>query len=232
KPLGDLRDSSNEIKINDSVRVFARLGAPAYCYLIAFNPDGSEQLCHPAWEEDRARQARAVRPDKVTEIRFFPDDKGVFSLDAAGLQVFVLVASTRPLPPYAEWRAGAGTIPWRTVGHGGDWRWHFDGSQFTRFPLERGKRAEREAEPPVLGGLCTFFRKRAEFDCVEAIAFPVANKDAISDLEAKSGELCRQGKFVEAQDPWRQKIALLARQKGEKHFETDDARRSLKTFEQ
>src|SRR5262249_22207297 len=83
KPLGDLRDSVNEIKINDSVRVFARLSAPAYCYLIAFNPDGSEQLCHPAWEEDRARQARAVRPDKVTEIRFFPDDKGVFALDAA-----------------------------------------------------------------------------------------------------------------------------------------------------
>src|SRR5262249_50813184 len=64
KPLGDLRDSANEIKINDSVRVFARLSAPAYCYLIAFNPDGSEQLCHPAWEEDRARQARAVRPEK------------------------------------------------------------------------------------------------------------------------------------------------------------------------
>src|SRR5262249_25096326 len=32
----------------DSVRITVRLNDPAYCYLIAFNPNGKEQLCYPA----------------------------------------------------------------------------------------------------------------------------------------------------------------------------------------
>lgn len=188
KPLGDLRDQADEIRVNDSVRVFARLSAPAYCYLIAFNPDGSEQLCHPAWEGDHPREARAARPEPVSEVRFFPDDKGVFGLDATGLQVFVLVASTRPLPPYAEWRSRAGAVPWKTASHGGGWRWLFDGRQFTRLPAERGKRSEREAEPRVLSGLCAYFRNRPEFEAVQAIAFPVVSAEPISRLDARRSE--------------------------------------------
>jgi hypothetical protein len=160
KPLGDLRLTAEEVRVNDSVRVFARLSAPAYCYLIAFNPDGSEQLCHPAWDGDDPQQARGVRPEPVSEVRFFPDDKGVFGLDAAGLQVFVLVASARPLPPYAEWRAAAGKVPWKAVAQGGQWRWLFDGDGFTRLPLDRGGRREREGEPQPLKDLCDFFKSR------------------------------------------------------------------------
>src|SRR5262249_50019005 len=40
------------------------------------------------------------------------------------------------------------------------------------------------------------------------------------------------GKFVEAQEPIRQKIALLTEKKGKKHFETGNATRFLKTLEQ
>jgi serine/threonine protein kinase/tetratricopeptide (TPR) repeat protein len=232
KPLGDLRDNAEEIRVNDSVRLFARLNAPAHCYLIAFNPDGSEQLCHPAWDGDRPDAARAVRPGPVTEVRFFPDDKGMFGLDASGLQVFVLVGSRRPLPPYAEWRSGAGTIPWRAVSHGGGWRWQFDGEDFIRLPADRGQRTEREAEPQALRSLCAFFRGRPEFEVVRVIAFPVAIAEPIGQLDAKSEDLCREGKFVDAQEPTRQKIALLVREKGENHFQTNDTRRSLRTLEQ
>jgi serine/threonine protein kinase/CHAT domain-containing protein/Tfp pilus assembly protein PilF len=232
KDLGDIRNSAEEIKVNDSVRVYARLSAPAYCYLIAFNPDGTEQLCHPAWEGERPEAARAMRPEPVTEVRFFPNDKDVFALDSGGLQVFVLVTSTQPLPPYAEWRSGIAKIPWKVVSHGGQWRWQFDGRDFTRLPLERGKRAEREAEPQVLSDLCAFFRERPEFEAVQAIAFPVTNKDPITQLDAKAGDLCRDGKFVEAKEPLQQKVALLTEKKGEKHFEVSDAKRSVKTIEQ
>ncbi len=232
KPLGDIRHTAEEVRVNDSVRVFARLGAPAYCYLIAFNPDGSEQLCYPAWDGDRPQEARAVKPMPVTEFRFFPDDKSVFGLDAAGLQVFVLVASTRPLPPYAEWRSGAGQIPWKPISHGGDGRWQFDGREFTRLPLERGKRAEREAEPQVLRNLCAFFRDRPELEAVQVIAFPVVDEDLTKQWDAQARDLCREGKFVEAQEPIRRKVALLNQKKGEKHFETGDATRFLKTLEQ
>jgi hypothetical protein len=48
--VGDLRSSAEEVRVRDAVRVYARLSEPAYCYLIAFNPDDTEQLCHPAWE--------------------------------------------------------------------------------------------------------------------------------------------------------------------------------------
>jgi CHAT domain-containing protein/tetratricopeptide (TPR) repeat protein/tRNA A-37 threonylcarbamoyl transferase component Bud32 len=232
KLLGDIRHTAEAIKLNDSVRVYARLSAPAYAYLIAFNPDGSEQLCHPAWEGDQLQEARATRPEPVTEVRFFPDDKGVFSLDSAGLQVFVLVTSTQPLPPYSEWRAGAGDIPWKPVSHGGEWRWQFNGKEFTRLPLERGKHAERDAEPQALSSLCAFFSKRPEFEAFQVIAFPVINEDPMSQLDGKAADLCREGKFLEAREPLREKVALLAERKGENHTDTDDARRSLKTIEQ
>src|SRR5262249_34857204 len=203
-----------------------------YCYLIAFNPDGSEQLCHPAWDGDRPQEARAVKPEPVTEFRFFPDDKGEFALDAAGLQVFVLVASTRPLPPYAEWRSGAGQIPWKPVSHGGTWRWQFDGREFIRLPLERGKRAKREAAPQVLRSLCAFFRDRPAFEALQVIGFPVVDEDLTNQWGAQALDLCREGKFVEAQEPVRRQIALLKEKRGEEHFETGDATRRLKNLEQ
>jgi hypothetical protein len=173
-PLGDIRLTSTEIRVGDDVRVFAKLSAPAYCYLIAFNPDGTEQLCHPAWEGDNPQQARTVRPEKWTEVRFFPDDQGVFGLDTAGLQAFVLVASARPLPPYAEWQAEAGKVPWKPTALGGVWRWEYDGRQFDRLPLDRGSRQERDGEPEALKALCEFFKNRPGLEAVRVIAFPVS----------------------------------------------------------
>jgi hypothetical protein len=46
--LGTLGEESQEAREKDIVRVDARLSEPAYCYLIAFNADGKEQLlCCP-----------------------------------------------------------------------------------------------------------------------------------------------------------------------------------------
>src|SRR5262249_40342587 len=112
KPAGDLGGFAEPVRVNDGVQVTARFAAPTYCFLIALNPDGTEHLCHPAFDGNTPDVARAVPPPAVTDMRFFPDDKGVFALDSAGLQVFVLLASTRPLPPYAQWRDRAGPIAW------------------------------------------------------------------------------------------------------------------------
>ena len=101
KDLGDLRNSDKAL-VRDDVRVVAQLNRPAYCYLIAFNPDGTEQLCHPAFDGTDPLGARKVVPPESNEVRFFPDDKGYFNLDSAGLQVFVLVVSAHPLPASAE----------------------------------------------------------------------------------------------------------------------------------
>jgi serine/threonine protein kinase len=107
-PVGLIGTDHKTIELNDAVRFTVKLSAPAYCYLVAFNPDGTEQLCYP--EAATEEQARAAVPPKVLELRF-PRDGGKFVLDQAGLQAFVLVASSRPLPAYAEWRGRAGAPP-------------------------------------------------------------------------------------------------------------------------
>jgi tRNA A-37 threonylcarbamoyl transferase component Bud32 len=171
--LGDLWTSPGAIRLNDDVRVTAELSAPAYCYLIAFNPDGTDQLCHP--ENPDGHGALAVRPDARAEVRY-PQDDRVFVLDATGLQAFVLAASAKPLPPYAEWRSRAGEIPWKAVQEGGAWRWYFDGREFSRFPQERGKIESKEAAPKPLRELFDFFKNRTEFEAVQLVAFPVVGE--------------------------------------------------------
>jgi hypothetical protein len=171
--LGDLRTSPGAVRLNDDVRVTAELSAPAYCYLIAFNPDGTEQLCHPEGPDGQGEPA--ARPDAGAEVRY-PKGDHVFVLDAKGLQAFVLAASTKPLPPYSEWRSQFDAIPWKAVPEGGSWRWHFDGREFIRFPQERGKVEPREAAPRPLRELCDFFRSRTEFEAVQLVAFPVVGQ--------------------------------------------------------
>jgi tRNA A-37 threonylcarbamoyl transferase component Bud32 len=170
--LGDLQTSDGAVHVNDDVRVTAELSAPAYFYLIAFNPDGPElvQLCHPEGADGQG--AADARPEKAADVRY-PRDQSVFILDAVGLQAFVLAASTKPLPPYAQWRRQAGAIPWKGATEGGPWRWYFDGRQFGRYPLERGRLEPKAEAPAPLRTLCEFFKGRAQFDAVRAIAFPV-----------------------------------------------------------
>src|SRR5262249_29541361 len=45
--LGDLATTDFPVAPPDQLQVLAKLSAAAHCYLIAFNPDGTEQLCYP-----------------------------------------------------------------------------------------------------------------------------------------------------------------------------------------
>jgi hypothetical protein len=170
--VGDLRTSPAALRVDDDVQIVAEQSAPAYCYLIALNPDGTVQLCHPTG--DNGAGAAAVRPARGAEVRYPPEDRA-FVLDTPGLQAFVLAASRKPLPPYREW-PGADAIPWEAVTDGGAWRWHFDGHAFSRFPRERGRLESREGVPPPLEKLREFFVKRPEFEAIQIIAFPVGKR--------------------------------------------------------
>jgi hypothetical protein len=171
--VGDLRTSPAALRVDDDVRVAAELSAPAYCYLIALNPDGTVQLCHPVGADGTG--AATVRPARGAEVRYPPESQA-FVLDAPGLQAFVLAASAKPLPPYREWPSGADAIPWEAVQDGGAWRWHFDGHSFSRFPRERGRLEAREGVPPPLEKLREFFAKQPEFETIQIIAFPVGKR--------------------------------------------------------
>jgi hypothetical protein len=195
-PVGVLGVDRKTIELNDAVRFSVKLSAPAYCYLVAFNPDGGEQLLHPEAATEEA--ARAAVPRQVAELQF-PGEGLKFVLDQPGVQAFVLVASSRPLPSYAEWRSRAGRVPWQKadpLDPGGMWR--FDGSDWAelveRWELQpwskaaaklklpdvfkksggSGKTEKRGKEPPKARvELAGFFRRRPEFDAVHVLSFPV-----------------------------------------------------------
>lgn len=91
----------------DDVTVQAELSEPAYSYLIAFRPDGTEELCDPDDEDappPKKRQPAYPPPAKS-------DDRYRLS-EGAGLYAFGLVVSRNPLPAYREWKKRVGPISW------------------------------------------------------------------------------------------------------------------------
>ena len=170
KPIGTLGVDSPSAREKDLVRVSAKLDRPAYCYVIAFTPDGHDQLYYPP--------DRDVPPPKSAEI-VYPADAGYFPLtNGAGLQAFVLVASNEPLPPYERWRAGLGEVPWQPTQADGVWR--SDGRELvamadtarSRSP-ERGGPTAPSQPPPPLSQLHRFLATRPGVAAVRALAFPV-----------------------------------------------------------
>jgi hypothetical protein len=170
-PIGTIGVDSPSAREKDLVRVSARLDKPAYCYVIAFNPDGHDQLYYP--------RDRDVPPPKSAAIEY-PAGDGFFSLtDGAGLQAFVLIASTEPLPPYERWRAGLGEVPWQPTQADGVWRSGGRGIELaladtarSRSPDQRGP-TEPSQPPPLLSQLYRFLGTRPGVAAVRALAFPV-----------------------------------------------------------
>jgi hypothetical protein len=165
-PLGGLGTPSTSVRLDDEVRARVRINRPAYCYLIAFNADGGEQLCYPS---DR------TTPPALNDGFDYPAvPTRYFKLnDGIGLQVFVLLASREPLPCYEEWKARAGTAPWQAAVRANG-LWHFDGREFVRGP--RGAEVERptlEHLPKPFADLCHFLSERPGVDAIDAVAFPV-----------------------------------------------------------
>jgi hypothetical protein len=110
QPRGVLGKDSFVTRQGDSVTVECRLSQPAYAYLLAFRPDGIAEVCFPESEDE---------PPPLTDRPRYPpaESRGVnYGLDeGAGLQVFALVVSRRPLPPYREWGVWRGASPWKKV---------------------------------------------------------------------------------------------------------------------
>src|SRR5437588_265405 len=84
----------------------ASLSRAAYAYLIVFRPDGKDEVLYP----QGAREA----PEQTDEPRYPSKDRSkVYGLtDGTGLWLVALVASERPLPPYADWRQQRPDSPW------------------------------------------------------------------------------------------------------------------------
>jgi hypothetical protein len=153
--------SDEAIRRGDYVRVLVELREPAYCYLIAFHPNGKHEFCPPS-----------AGPPQPRASLHFPEDASSFYrlTDGAGLEAFVLVVSRRPLPDPAEWESHLGKFPWRPATSDGPWR--YDGRWFEPLDGVRGEEHKLPVPPPLVE-LCRFLKERGGADLIHAVAFPV-----------------------------------------------------------
>jgi serine/threonine protein kinase len=162
---------------DDDVRVHARLTTPSYCYLIALNADGKDQLCFPADE--------ATAPPPSADINFPADPTKGFGLtDGVGLQSFVLVASGEPLPPYRAWRSHLGDLSWRATEIRPGWQYdgqHFEplnGRRLKLPPEKRGDIRELRDLPASFADACRALQAPPGIAAIQAVAFPVLPRGA------------------------------------------------------
>jgi serine/threonine-protein kinase len=155
----------------DAVTVRGELSGPAYCYLIAYRTDGTEELCFP--EDEGVPPPRTDRP-RYPSVK--PED--TYGLDEGeGLMAFALVVSRRPLPAYAEWRKQRGDSPWRKAEAQRDVVWRYDGRELLAVTADEpgGTRAKgrRLGDAGPLAELLGWLREAREVETVAAVAFPV-----------------------------------------------------------
>jgi serine/threonine protein kinase len=166
--LGTIGVSPGPMLFDDDVRVHARLDAPAYCFLIAFNPDGKVQLCHPS-EETKA-------PPPSDEIVYPAGDLYFPLTDGTGLQAFLLLASREPLPPFDKWDARR-RLHWGTFRSNDSAVWSFDGHVFEPLANERrGDPRKHSGEPQAFKQVCDYIATLPGV-AVTAVAFPVDPKE-------------------------------------------------------
>jgi len=174
QPRGLLGRRSFTTHEGDGVTVTAELSAPAYCYLIAFRPDGTEEICFPELEDEAPPLTERPGYPSVSVGLQYGLNEG------AGLHAFVLVASAQPLPPYAEWRRTQGASPWQKSAAQAGVVWRLEGVLLRPHTAEdpegtRGKGQEVrgvEGLPRVVNWL----RQALNVEAVAAVAFAVQER--------------------------------------------------------
>jgi len=174
KAAGLLGRKSFTAHIEDDVTVQAELSEPAYAYLIAFRPDGTDELCDP--EDDNTPPAKKQQPLYPPPAK---SDERYRLSEGAGLYAFVLVVSRRPLPPYREWKQRIGATPWAAkmpCEPGVVWR--DDGHGLQTLLADdtagtRGKGAKARVSGEPVAKLASWLRGLPGIDAVTLEAFPV-----------------------------------------------------------
>jgi hypothetical protein len=173
---GRIGDDVTGCAFGDGVRIEVKLSRPAQAFLLSIDSDGKEQLLWPVEEKDEADPERPSTRTKT--IRYPTDPESAFVLNehkTAGMQVFALVVSGKPLPSYTEWRRRRKPLSWRKQPpRDGVWAADREGTYPVRAgAIERGVQKLKGLLP--LAGLCRDLARGIDAE-VEAIAFPVQAK--------------------------------------------------------
>jgi serine/threonine protein kinase len=174
--------SSRPVLEGDGAFVSARLSAPAFGYLVALNPDGKVQLCAPPDPNEPPRQSSEIRFEGTSYFPF---------TDGPGLQVFVVLASRHPLPPFAHW-SGTDWLAghWSHIAADGvPGVWRHDGrvatlvSSVTRGPMRKGP-----GPPEAFDEVCKYLATLPEIDAFQSVAFPVRPRESGATARIGRGE--------------------------------------------
>lgn len=157
---------------NDGVEVEARLSGPAYAFLIAFRPDGTDELCLPEKPDKE--------PPRTERLRFPTTSENDYGLEeGTGLQAFAVVASSQPLPSFQQWWSSQG-CPWQKTEAPPDVVWRsLDGTQTEGLiAVPSGLRATREVpgKAPV-ARLTNWLKERPRVEAVAVLGFAVMPKE-------------------------------------------------------
>ncbi len=162
------------VREHDGLQFRARLSRPAYCFWIAFLPDGKVELCCETPDE----------PPRSTTAPAYPaiDSELMFELsDGLGIQAFALVMSKQPLPSYAEWLKKMPPCPWTatTLPEVPDIR-HHDGQWEEVFPLDPSFKPRGQGEPrrgrDSLQELVAWLRSDPAESAVDVWSIPVLSR--------------------------------------------------------
>jgi hypothetical protein len=174
RPQGLLGEKSFTTHLGDAVTIQGQLSEPAYCYLIAYRPNGTEELCFPEQEHE---------PPPLTDRPRYPSINARMSYgldEGTGLEVFLVVASRKPLPAYADWKKSRGTAPWRTGEALAGLVWRYDGEELAALTAEHPT-AQRGKDREIQGGgalvrLADWWRQAPEIEAVMGIGLPVLGR--------------------------------------------------------
>jgi hypothetical protein len=174
RELGVLGRESFVCRVDDAVKLEAKLSRRAYAYLIAYRPDGTEQVCFPDKEDERPPLTDAPRYP-APESR----DEEYALTEGTGLMAFVVVASSRPLPSYRDWRKQHGTSPWKHFEAPEGVVWYDDGLTVEARTADsnvRGKGKKVPGQTPLVG-LTDWLRKGPGVEAVTGVGFTVLPKE-------------------------------------------------------
>lgn len=155
-------------QVGDGLSIEVNFSSPAYCYLIALNPDGSVDLCWPGEQEGTPRSA--PEPLKYPEA-----DNEMFAFEeGTGQQAFLLVYSSVELPSCEEWLEDVGKLEWDSSDFG---RWYWRDNE-----LVSAYSSEERGGPKEVPGtsqfyeVCKHIEGMSEDVDVYGVSFPVTDE--------------------------------------------------------
>jgi hypothetical protein len=163
--IGTLDNGSIRPRKSDRVVIEAEFDRPVYAYLVALNPDGSQQTLFPETDSiTPSTLKKFVCPDASTKY---------LTLDQPGLQGFILFAADEALPPSIS-LPQPNSQEWQSAKP--EYAWSYDGTRLQ--PLHNERVGVAEHGPRPLGDVCDAIKMLPGVSAVRAVAIPVAQDAA------------------------------------------------------